>query len=215
MLLIFSTTALAFTPRSRDEQQTKNQRVDRIPVPLPTSGGWMKTFGGENSDTGHSVRQTSDGGYIVVGSTFSFGVGEADFWVIKTDGNGNKLWDMTFGGLYWDIPTDVKQTNDKGYIITGRTHSFGAGNIDVWVIKLDETGNVQWNKTYGTQYYEGGIESQQTTDGGYVIIGSRGLAQNWYYDAWLIKIDSNGNEQWNRTFGGQSEEYGHSVQTDK
>jgi hypothetical protein len=211
MLLILCTTTLALTPFSKNTQQTKNQFVDTTPVPLPPSERWMKTFGGNSSDTGHSVRQTSDGGYIVVGSTFSFGAGQADFWVIKTDSNGNKLWDKTFGGVYWDIPTDVKQTNDNGYLITGRTHSFGAGNIDVWVIKLDETGHVQWNKTFGTQYFEGGVESQQTTDGGYVIIGSRGLSQFWYYDAWLIKIDKEGNELWNRTYGGPSEDSGHSV----
>jgi hypothetical protein len=210
LLLILSATALALTPFSKNTQKTKNQFLDTTPIPFPSSNGWMKTFGGNDSDTGNSVRQTSDGGYIVVGSTFSFGTGQADFWVIKTDSNGNKLWDKTFGGLYWDIPTDVKQTNDKGYIITGRTHSFGAGNIDVWVIKLDETGNVQWNKTYGTQYYEGGIESQQTTDGGYIIIGSKNLSLFSSYDVWLIKIDD-GNEQWNRTFGGQSADFGHSV----
>ena len=182
------------------------------PVPLPISKRWMKTFGGNNSDSGHSVRQTSDGGYIVVGPTFSFGAGTADFWVIKTDSNGNKQWDKTFGGLYWDIPDDVKITNDKGFIITGRTHSFGAGNIDVWVLKLDETGNVQWNKTYGTQVDEGGLESQQTTDGGYIIVGSRSLTAFGGFDALLIKIDGDGNEQWNRTYGGRLEDYGYSVQ---
>lgn len=211
MLLIWNATIIAFTPLNKDKQHAMNQCVTTTPVPLPTSKGWMKTFGGDSSDAGRSVQQTSDGGYIVVAETYSFGAGQGDFWVIKTDGNGNKIWDKTFGGSNWDIPTDVKQTKDNGYIITGRTYSFGAGGIDIWVIKLDETGTVQWNKTYGTQYYEGGIESQQTSDGGYIIIGSKGLSQFRYYDAWLIKIDTNGNEQWNRTYGGPAEDYGHSV----
>jgi hypothetical protein len=212
LLLILSTTTIALTPFSRNEQQTKNQLVYTTPDPLLASKGWMKTFGGGDSDSGYSVQQTSDGGYIVVGPTFSFGAGQADYWVIKTDSNGNILWNKTFGGMYWDVPEDVKQTTDNGFIITGRTHSFGAGNIDVWVIKIDETGNIRWNKTYGTQYFEGGAESQQTTDGGYIIIGSKGLNQFSHYDAWLIKIDQEGNELWNRTYGGRSEDNGDSVQ---
>jgi hypothetical protein len=211
ILLITSTSTLALTPFNKNEKQTKNQFFDAAPIPLLTSKGWMKTYGGGDSDQGNSVRQTSDGGYIIVGSTFSFGAGQADFWVIKTDSKGNMVWNMTFGGAGWDVASDVKQTNDNGYIITGRTHSFGSGNIDVWVIKLDEMGNIQWNKTFGTQYFEGGIESQQTTDGGYIIIGSKGLDQFSQYDAWLIKIDKEGNMQWNQTYGGRAEDYGHSV----
>lgn len=214
-LLISSTTTLALTSFRINKQLIKNQFVGRTPVPLLTPRGWMKTFGGDNGDNGRSVQQTSDGGYIVIGVTFSFGAGAADFWVIKTDSNGNILWNKTFGGSNWDVPEDVKQTTDNGFILTGRTHSFGVGNIDIWVIKLDETGDIVWNKTYGTQYWEGGAESQQTTDGGYIIIGSRSLTQVSSFDLVLYKIDKDGNEQWNRTFGGQAEDYGASVRQTK
>jgi hypothetical protein len=213
MLLISSTTTLALTPFRKNEQQMKNQFFDRIPVPLPTPKGWMKTFGGDSTDGGYSVQQTSDGGYIIAGETFSFGAGNGDIWVIKTDSIGNKLWYKTFGGSDWDYPSDVKQTNDKGFIITGRTYSFGAGKDDVWVIKLNETGTIQWNKTFGEKFYDFGLESQQTIDGGYIIVGGINLYEPLLFDAWLIKIDSEGNEQWNRTFGEpQQEDYGYSVQ---
>jgi hypothetical protein len=213
MLLISSTTTLALTPFNRNEQQRKHQLFDATPMPLPTSKGWMKTFGRPNSsDIGYSVQQTTDGGYIIVGETDTVGK-SGDIWVIKTDEDGNKVWDKTFGGLSHDYYPNVKQTRDNGYIISARTFSFGAGETDIWVIKLDENGTEQWNTTFGKQFYDYSSEIQQTTDGGYIIVGSVNLYEPLVFDAWLIKIDSQGNEQWNRTFGEpQQEDFGSSVQ---
>ena len=214
MLLICSSTTLALTTFNKDEQQTKKQFFDMTPVPLPTSKGWLKTFGGTGADNGYSVQQTIDGGYILVGETYSFGAGSADIWVIKTDGNGNKLWDKTLGGMNQDYNPNIKQTNDNGFIITAKTYSFGAGENDIWVVKLDENGTEQWNKTYGKQFVDYNGECQQTTDGGYIIVGTTSRNEPLNFDLWLIKIDSEGNEQWNRTFqtAPQSFEFGLSVQ---
>jgi hypothetical protein len=214
ILLMLSSTTLALTSFRTDEQQTKNQLVEKIPVPLPTSGGWMKTFGGIYYDQGESVEQTSDGGYIIAAETY--GENRGDIWVIKTDGDGNKVWDRTFGGSGWDYRPFVKQTNDNGYIITARTYSFGVGNYsNIWVLKLDEAGKEQWNTTFGKEFSDYGSEIQQTTDGGYIIVGSVNLYELNHWDVGLIKIDNLGHEQWNRTFGeseqSEHQDFGESV----
>jgi hypothetical protein len=97
---------------------------------------WEKTFGGRGDDWGFSVQQTSDGGYIIVGSTTSFGSGEFDVYLIKVDANGNMQWSRTFGGREDDWGSSVQQTRDGGYIIVGETRSYGAGGEDVYLIKL-------------------------------------------------------------------------------
>ncbi len=173
---------------------------------------WNKTFGGANNDYGYSVQQTSDGGYIIAGETSSYGAGGSDVWLIKTDSNGNEQWNKTFGGTNNDQGRSVKQTSDGGYIIGGETSSYGAGGSDVWQIKTDSNGNQQWQKTFGGKYDDHGYSVQQTSDGGYVIAGSIQFYEAGSSDVWLIKTDSNGNEQWNKIFSGPSDDHGYSVQ---
>jgi hypothetical protein len=155
---------------------------------------WLKTFGGVSSEKAWSVQQTSDGGFIVVGTTLSFGAGDFDVYVIRTDVNGNTAWTKTYGGADLDEGRSVWQTTDGGFIITGLTYSFGAGSRDVYLIKINSFGDVLWEKTYGGVSAEIGYSVQQTEDGGYIVVGETSSFGAGNLDVYLIKTDSLGNQ---------------------
>jgi len=173
---------------------------------------WNQRFGDSQYEEGYSVQQTEDNGYIIIGSTGSHGFVDSDVWLIKTDVNGEEEWNKTFEGWNNDWGYSVQQTTDGGHIITGETHSFGNGSGIVWLIKTDSQGNEEWNQIFGESDSDGGESVQQTDDDGYIIVGRTSSFGNGNSDIWLIKTDSQGNEEWNQTFGGNSEDWGYSVQ---
>jgi hypothetical protein len=162
---------------------------------------FQKTYGGMGSDEGHSVQQTTDGGYIFTGYTASFGMGNYDYYLIKTDEYGDTLWTKSYGGTNWDYGFMVKQTADGGYIITGRSN-YSTGFYSAHVIKTNSTGDTLWTKTFGGSNPNGAssFSIQQTTDGGYIITGDITIDG----DVGLIKMDSNGNHLWTKAYGGSS-----------
>jgi len=174
---------------------------------------WQNTFGGGDFDIGRSVQQTSDGGFIIAGLTRSFGAGMSDVYLIKTYSSGNPQWQKTFGGSYSDSAYSVQQTTDGGYIIAGYIYSFTTfWGLDVYLIKTDSAGNSLWQKTIGGSKSDYGCSVQQTSDGGFIIAGYTNSFGAGGYDVYLIKTDSSGNSQWQKTFGGSGDDYGYSVQ---
>ncbi|MGV3502978.1 MAG: IPT/TIG domain-containing protein [Adhaeribacter sp.] len=200
---------------------------------------WDKTLGGSGRETLKALQQTSDGGYILGGfstsntggdkSQDSYG-GSNDYWVVKLDAAGTKVWDKTLGGDGGDYLYALQQTRDGGYILAGFSESNKSGDKsqdskgglgDCWVVKLDAAGNKVWDKTLGGDQEEHFTALQQTADGGYVLGGfsssgisgdksepNRGACPEVFctVDFWVVKLDSLGNKEWDKTLGGEESE---------
>lgn len=188
---------------------------------------WTKTFGGTNDERGNDIIQTTDGGYAIIGFTYSNdgdvsnNNGQEDFWVIKLDAQGSLNWQKTYGFSGIDTGYSILQTNDGGYFITGVldvTSSNGAGNTkntqtqhaggDYWSIKLDQSGTIQWSKYFGGFFSDTAYDAIQTADQGFIIIGSSDSADTdisnnkGSYDFWVVKISDSGILEWEKNFGG-------------
>jgi len=152
---------------------------------------WTQTYGGSGEEEGYAF-PTTDGGYIVSGYTSSYGAGGSDFYLIKTNNQGDTIWTKTYGGdsTEWGA---ALPTTDGGYIVSGYTSSYGAGNGDVYLIKTDASGNSVWTKTYGGTGFDFGVIGQQTSDGGYIIAGTTTSFGAGGEDIYLIKTNSSGN----------------------
>ena len=189
---------------------------------------WDFTFGGGINDRLAGVQQTADGGYILGGQSDSgasgdksqAGQGSLDYWLVKLDAAGAKVWDRSLGGISNDILNGVQQTTDGGYILGGFSYSgvsgdksqptFGSGDYDYWVVKVDATGTKQWDRTLGGTGFDNLTSIQQTADGGYLaagfsnsgVSGSKTQPSRGDFDNWLVKLSPTGIKQWDRTFGG-------------
>jgi hypothetical protein len=168
---------------------------------------WNNTFGGTNWDTAGSVIQTADGGYVLAGHTFSYGAGDADFWLVKTNASGQPEWDNTYGGAKDDRAMSVIQTADGGFVLVGNTKSFSAGSYDIWMVKTDTNGQLEWNNSFGGIESDGSNSVIQTADGGFIITGYTASYGAGGVDIWLVKTDVNGQPEWKQTFGGSADDY--------
>ncbi len=175
------------------------------------NASWNRTFGGINMEWAECLVETGDGGYAAAGATWSFGAGNADVWLVKTDALGNEEWNKTYGGLRDDMAHALIQTGDGGYAIASYSESIGAGMSDFWLVKTDADGNIEWNKTYGGASSDWPQAIVQADDGGYAMVGyteSYGAGES---DSWLIKTDASGNALWNETYGGARLDWGESL----
>ncbi len=171
---------------------------------------WSYTFGGAKNEAAYSITKTADGGYVLAGSTSSFGKGASDFWLVKTDSSGIMKWNRTYGGVADDFASDVIQSGD-GFVILGMTSSFGAGGFDYWFVKVDSNGNLLWNKTYGGLVDDFGTSVIQTSDGGYALTGWTNSFGVGGEDIWLVKTDGSGNMVWNITYGSNYNDEAHGL----
>ncbi len=163
-----------------------------------------RTYGATAREYGHSVQQTSDGGYIVAGDTKSFGAGQNDIYLIRTDSLGDILWTRTYRGSDPDRAYSVQKTRDAGFVISGETISSGTGVYDVYLVRVDSLGDTLWTATYGGDESDAGYSVLQTLDGGYIIAGETGSFGVFGRDVYLVKTDSLGNLVWATTCGEDS-----------
>ena len=173
---------------------------------------WTKTYGGTGNEIGVDVKQTTDNGFIICGYYSDSGPGGFDVWLLKTNSSGDTLWTKTYGGVFNDYGNSVFQTDDGGYVIIGSTESYGAGSSDYWILQTNASGDSLWSTTYGGFYNEIAFEAQATSDGGYIIAGYKQIQGFINADVWLLKIYSNGEEEWSQTYGGDYGELAYSIQ---
>jgi len=199
---------------------------------------WQKSLGGSSDDYAESIQQTTDGGFIVAGYSssnngdVSENHGIYDYWIVKVDADGNLAWQKCLGGSDWDAAYSIQQTTDGGFIVGGYSESNDGdvsgnhGNSDYWIVKLDADGNLAWQKSLGGSGDDFAYSMQQTTDGGFTVAGwsksNDGDVSGWHEgytsygyptsDYWFVKLDADGNIEWQKCLGGSGYDEAHSVQ---
>ena len=231
---------------SNDGEVTSNHSVaplfDVWLIKLDIFGNlqWQKCFGGSGDDISNHIIRTTDSAYVFVGQTTSndgdvggnHSLDTNDIWLVKIDTVGNILWHRCFGGSRDDEANSVIQTNDGGFMIAGRTYSNDGditythdttGNYDdMWVIKTDSLGNLQWQRCIGGSGHEIPYSIIQDVNGNYLLAGSTnsndgdisGNHQAWYYDLFALKLNSSGNILWQKCYGGTGNEFEYSAVED-
>ncbi len=194
---------------------------------------WQKTLGGFGGDNAYDIQQTPEGGYIVMGESYSsdgdatFNNGSLDYWIVKINSEGAVEWQKSFGGSDLDFGNRVSLTTDGGYIVCGTTGSFDGdvtgfhGFLDYWVVKLNSSGKVEWERALGGTDQEEARSIQQSADGGYIVAGLSGSKDgdvtdhedSWQiFDYWLVKMDGSGNIQWKRSYGGLKDDAANGIE---
>ncbi|MBF0466836.1 MAG: hypothetical protein HQK88_11410 [Nitrospirae bacterium] len=201
-----------------------NKDMMVIKMSKSNSIDWQYTYGGADNDSVQSIKQTTDGGYVVAGYTNSFGAGCYDMWILKLDSAGTPTWQNTYGGHGTcynvigcsntgagisgiEYAKSIEQTSDGGYIVLGYTGTFGAGSDDIWVLKLNSNGTIKWQKTYGTTEVENSYSIKQISDGGYIIAGNRISVCDLTADILFIRLDADGNVIWAKTYGNGNQSF--------
>ncbi|MDF9796525.1 hypothetical protein OKW21_001788 [Catalinimonas alkaloidigena] len=213
---------LKVTPYSEGKAgETKSIAFQLIATMPGLTALWEKKYDGRNTDELHKVVATSDGGYLLAGTyNYQLGYGrfESEYWIVRIDSKGNPLWDKIFNGNEYDDLKTAIATSDGGFLLGGTSESAAGGDkseankgpSDFWIIKIDQSGNKEWDKTFGSEGFDGFSSMAQATDGGYLIGGNSSASASGDksennkggIDFWILKVDANGNKIWDKTFGG-------------
>ncbi len=160
---------------------------------------WSKTYNVAGNDQGYALVEVDDGGYVIAGMTDS---NNGDACLVKTDDAGNLLWNYTYGGSLWDYPYSLAKTADGGYALAGVTNSVSRSIYDDgWLVKTNASGGMLWDKSYGSFIYDGFYSVATTPDGGFILAGYTSIDFRGYWDAWLVKTDASGTQQWDKRYG--------------
>ncbi len=194
---------------------------------------WEKSLGGTSYDECFGIEKTTDSGYIAVGYTnsndgdvsgFHGSTTNSDGWVVKLNSSGTILWQKTLGGLGTDVANMVQQTADSGFVVAGYSESndiYVYGNhglTDYWVVKLNDTGGIQWQKLYGGSDNDQASAIRQTFDGGYIVTGTsfsvdgQVTGNHGFEDIWVVKLNDTGAIQWEVSLGGSGHELAGDIQ---
>jgi len=172
---------------------------------------WTKSYGGSNIEGAKQVLENADGTMMLIGHTNSSGNGGYDIYLVKTDANGNLIWEKTFGGTDWDFGYSITPVSTGGYIITGETYSFGNGNNDAFLLRLDDNGDSLWMKTYGSSKNDIGEKVIESYDGRFLFIGTSDSLKADTSKMWLVKTHADGTLFWDKFYGTTSKNYGKSL----
>lgn len=217
----------SYSPASGNKSSTNYGGTDIWVVRTDSLGNklWDNSYGGTNYEGVWDLKPTADGGFILGGFSYSdasgnksdSNYGDADYWVVRIDANGNKIWDRSFGGTGQDFMFSVRETVDGGFIVGGSSDSppdgtkttLNFGGLDYWIIRLDASGNELWQRSYGGSGTDQLTQVEETTDGGFILLGSSDSPQSGnkttpnfgFLDLWIVRTDSNGDVVWQQSFG--------------
>ncbi len=167
---------------------------------------FYSTYGSNGYDVGYDVKQTLDGGYIIVGSTSSYGQGNTDMYLLKLDSMGQFKFQSTFGGVSNEIGKSIVQLADSSFVMAGYTSSTGVGGYDIFLVKADKTGNLVWQKTIGGADWDFANSMDTVAGGGLIIAGTTYSYGHGNADGYVIRTDANGDTLWTKTYGGLNDD---------
>ena len=171
---------------------------------------WSQTYGGEAQDNGWSIHEIEGGDFMLFGFTHSSGAGGLDFYLIRTDPDGQVLWEATYGGEDDEYGWALSPTDDGGFVLAGQTESYGSGDIDGYLIKVDDSGELQWSQTYGGPDEDRLFSIDLCDDGGFILTGTSGQSST-SRDVYLVRTDAQGELLWESRIGADADDVGHDV----